>query len=129
MTVDTKCVSQTHEALSSIFHPKCWGVADCSPAHSAHTCLAGAQAGLTLPRPPPLGSLGVISLGRQGMQQPFLEKPFHFAQVSVRALALPTGQRTAEPLAVPGADMAPGGSGAGRRRLAKMLQKLYHRWR
>lgn len=38
MTVDTKCVSQTHEALSSIFHPKCWGVADCSPAHSAHTC-------------------------------------------------------------------------------------------
>lgn len=119
MIVVTKCVSENHEALSSIFHQKSWGAADCT------------QAGLILPRPPSLGSFGAISLGREGMQQPFSGEAFHFAQVSVRPLELelPMGQGTAEPLAVPGADMSPGGSGSGRRRLAKMLLELYHGWR
>lgn len=52
----------------------------------------------------------------------------HDFQVSARALKLVPllGQETLVPPAMPGADMPQEGSGSARRRLAKMLLKLYH---
>lgn len=86
VAVVTRCVSENHEALSSIFHQKSWGVADCNSCTLGTYLLlcpvankagsAGTRAGLIPPMPPALGSFGVISLGREGMQQPLLEKPF-----------------------------------------------------
>lgn len=146
VVVTNNCISENQEAPSSIFHQKnvesYWLQLLAHPAHTrccarlgllqtpakwAHRLASSCQSHTSL------GSFGVLfpwewrGCSSLSLETPrtshdrFLREPWSWCP--------PMGQGTVVPPVMLGADMLQGRTGSGRRRLAKMLLKLYHRWR